>query len=182
MTNAPTSSSATIVSSERFAVMFSSRPTPTTASPPAVAVAFAGSSAASPGSAIAASTWSTHDGALLEARRTELEQDLGGVAVVGDEGPLQRRRGDLVGLEQVDTGRRDATATPGDVGQPSDGGRQARRPDDRRVVGLGPCDEVDDEGAHLVGEDAVAAGRLGLDEDPERGREARLVLEQSGRS
>ena len=44
---------------------------------------------------------------------------------------------------------------PGDVGQPPDGGGEARRPDDLGVVGLGPGDEVDHERAHLVGEDAV---------------------------
>ena len=180
MTNAPTSSRATIVSAERLAVMFSSRPTPTTASPPAVAVAFAGSRDGVAGVGDRRLDPVDHDGALFEARRTELEQHLRGVAVVGDERPLQRRRGGLEGLQQIDAGRGDGRRA-GHVGQPADGRRQARRPDDRRVVGLGPGDEVDDEGAHLVGEDAVAtAGRLGLDEDPERGRQTRLVLEQPG--
>src|SRR4029077_2041114 len=58
-TNAATSNSATIVSWARLAVMFSSNPTPTTASPPGVADAPAGSNAPSPGSAIAVLTLST---------------------------------------------------------------------------------------------------------------------------
>ena len=48
-----------MVSSARLAVMFSSNVTPTTARPPGVAVAFSGSSAPSPGLAMAASTLSS---------------------------------------------------------------------------------------------------------------------------
>ena len=60
-----------------------------------------------------------HGRPLFERGRADLEQDLRGVAVVGDQQRLQRGWSDLVGLQHVEAGRGKGSGSGTSASQPT---------------------------------------------------------------
>jgi hypothetical protein len=120
-----------------------------------------------------------HDRTLLERRRAHLEQHLRGVAVVGDQQLLQRRRRDPVRLQHVEPGGRQRRRSGTSASQPT----VVARLDASASSTLSPSERStrSNTNAPIWSVKTPLSGALdGLDEHAEGRGEPGLVLERAG--